>query len=453
MFRIAHPRLAAVAVSLGTGLALLAVTPRIARLEGLDRTLFGFLSGKGRAVLGTGSVDDPRRVEEFESAASIPPAELLLLEEDAAGYFEDMPPPPADVAVVLARLHERGARGFGYGYPLQWEQADTLAVEAMRRVMDRFDAAVIGLPLKDSTAGDPVAAPFLRASVGTADLAGDASEIPVVNTIRGVAPELGGDRSLAGFTRLETEKPEQGRAYLLARWGDRVVFSLPLVLEAARRGVPVEEFRVVVGEEIRMGADGPRIPIDFRGRVDLPDDPPEPLRVAATAVISEELPEGFATGAGPLFVADGRLLGPKEDVAWGDRLPRVDAAVRRAPRRVGVRPVPRPDPVAELLALVGLALLAGFALGARLFELRVATAAAVTAGVGLLLMLLVRAAGVAPVPLAFLAVPVVGLVVGEIGRFTQRIEVVTVREAEGGPAAEAPSEGKKGRGRRRKRKR
>lgn len=453
VIRIPNPRLAAATVSLGVGLVLLAVTPSVPRLEKIDRTLFGRLAGKGNAVLGSGSVEDPRRTETLAAPAEIEPAGVLLLDEDPGGFFEKVPPPPADVAVVLARLQARGLPAFGFGYPLQWDDADTLAVEAMRRVMDRFDGAVLGFPLKDSTAGDPVAAPFQLASVSYGSVAGDATDLPVVNAIRGVAPELGGNTTRAGFTRLESEKEDAERAYLLARWGDRVVFALPVVVEVARLGLTMDQVRVEVGTEIRLGQDGPRIPIDFRGRADLPKAFPELRRVPATTVISDQLPEGFATGKEPLYFGDGRLLAPKADREWVEQLAPVDAAVRGAPQRTGVDPVPRPQPLVELVALVVLALVSGRLLSARHLELRTLCAVGLTALVALGLGAVIRTAGVAPVPLAFGVVPGVAWLTGEISRWSNRVEIVTVREPEPDQPVAKKEAARKSRRGRRKRKR
>ena len=315
-----HPRWigAAVAFAVAAGIALL--SPRVERLERMDRMLHERLAGVDGRLVGDGTPGSPRMIERRETPASVVPPRVLFLDDDPHGYFERMPPPPTDLMVVLARLEKGGLGSIGFGYPLQWEMPDTLAVEAMRGAMDRYDRAVIGYVVKDSTAPVPVPPPLLRASMPYAAVEGDATKLPVVNGVVGLAPEFGGERSWGGFTRIETEGEEEGRAYLLARWSDRVIFSVPLALEIARRGLsPESDVRVRMGGEIALGAEGPRIPIDFRARVDLPEDEPERTAVPATAVIAGEVPDDFLSADAPLLLTDERLLGDKANRRWAQR--------------------------------------------------------------------------------------------------------------------------------------
>ncbi len=441
--------MAGVVAALGAGLLLLAVTPSVPWLERADRAVFSWLAGGDPEVEGRGSAADPRKIAEYARPAEPEPMALLTLEEDPEGWFESMPPPPSDIAVVLARLHESGLRHLGIGYPLQWDEADTLAIQAMRGVMDRYDGLVLGFPLKDATAGDPVAAPFLRASVDDAEVIGDVTELPVVNAIRGVTPELGGRNSLAGFTRLESEKDEQERTYLLARWGDRVVFSLPLALEIARRGVAFEDVEIEVGKAIRIGDSGPRIPIDFRGRARLPATAAEVSEIPLRAVIEESLPEDFAAQDRPVMIGDARLLGPKEDVAWAAGVGAVDRLIRTAPVRTALREVPRLNGLAELGLLIASALFCGWILKAGMIEVRVGIAVTAMLALGALALVVIRYLGVTPPLLALLCQPPVALLAGEYARISTRVGIVTGGEE---PVAPEPVRKKEG-GRKRRRKR
>ncbi|MGE9270577.1 MAG: hypothetical protein ACQKBU_07220, partial [Verrucomicrobiales bacterium] len=400
------PRLKTFLALAVVGATLGVLTPRVASLASLDLRVFGWVSGHPGEVSGVGTLEEPRKIEIYGEATEPRPLEVLYLDDEESGFFEVLPPPPSDVMVVLARLQERGVRALGFGYPLQWEQADTLAVNAMRRVMDRFDGLVLGFPLKDSTAAVPVAAPFQRASVAYHEVRGDGTKMPVVNGIRGVAPEMGGDRSWGGFTRIETEEPDEERAYLLARWSDRVVFALPVVAEVARRGLSFDEVEVVMGEHVQLGEGGPRIPIDFRGRVDLPVEGGERWAEKATGVIAENLPEGFARGKGMLYVTDERLLGGKAEREWAEQLNRLDAAIRQSPVRVGNRVMRVLPQKWEWAMVVGVAGLVGFFTPVTSMR---------GAWVGALLWLVVlggalavgiRVVAVAPMPLAVLAIPV-----------------------------------------------
>lgn len=425
--------------------------PRVEWMEEMDRGLLAALSGEEGRIVGEGTADSPRAVERLERPASVPPPRVLFLDEDADGYFEGTPPPPADLMVVLARLHEAGLGSVGFGYPLQWEQPDTLALEAMRQTMDRYDRAVIGYVVKDSTAPVPVPPPFLRASMPYGEVDGDRTKLPVVNGVVGLAPEFGGERSWAGFTRIETEGAEERRAYLLARWSDRVIFSVPLALEIARLGLsPDTDVSVRMGHEIALGPRGPRIPIDFRGRVDLPDAAPGRLATPATVVISEEFPEGFLSGEGPAFFTDERLLGDKANRLWAQRLPQLDAAVRGAPNLTGRTAIPYwPVAAAVIFGLV-LAVAGAWLAGPGRLRRRMMVVLAFGGAVVFLLGAMLRGGIGAPMPLAILSVPAVLFVAVLILDAVPTVEVV---RAAGKPAATKPAQasGKKKRSRRRKR--
>jgi hypothetical protein len=434
VFRFKHPQMMAVAIPAGVALVMLVAGPSVSVLERLDLRLFEMLSGHVSEVVGQGTRGEPREIEVIGIPGEAKALEVLFLDDEPSGYFEQMPPPPADVMVVMDRLRERGAKAVAVGYPLQWEEPDTLAVEAMRRVMDQSDATVLGFPLKDSTAPAPVATPFQRASAAYADVEGDGTKLPVVSNIRGLAPEMGGSRCLAGFTRLETEEPDEERAYLLARWSDRVVFALPVALEIARRGLDFEDVSIHMGRDIRLGADGPRIPIDFRGRVALPAATPERSAQPATAVIAESLPDGFAVGDAPLYLTDERLLGAKADREWASALGRIDAAVRGAPRRLETWPVPRPFLLVEFL---GIGLL-GFGLAKTLrpgeIKTQLLRLAGWLLGISLLLALLIRLVHSGPMPLAFLSLPLTAMLVIGCSHFAGRVKVAVVdSEALGKP--------------------
>jgi len=450
VIRLEHPRLAGGLGALGVGLVLLACVPVVPPLERLDRWVFGKLAGGERTVEGRGTLAEPRKLEETMVPKASEPPVLLTLEEDPEQWFESMPPPPADLAVVFSRLHGAGVRHLGVGYPLQWESGDTLAVETMRAMMDRFDALVLGFPLKDGTAGEPVAAPFLRASVAYADIVGEGNDLPVVNAIRGSAPELGGERSLAGFTRLDNEKKEERRVYLLARWGDRVVFSLPVVMEAARRGVEIGDIRVEPGKMLSLGAAGPRIPIDFRGRANLTGAGVEAERTPLNAVIAKTLPEDFgAGGRAGVYLGDGRELGPKEDLAWVDGLAGEVAVIATAPVRKALVPVPRLNGLLEILLVGAVAAAVAWGLRMRGVELRGVAAGVFTLGVALFQLLCTRGIGHAPPLLAMLVLPVVAWLGVEFARWTQRVEVVSAPVADA-PKPETPAARKKPKRRKRR---
>lgn len=455
VIQVGHPRWLAAGAAFAVAAAVAVLGSRVGWMEKMDRGLLAALLGEDGRIVGEGTAASPRAVERLELPASVSPPRVLFLDEDTHGYFERTPPPPADLMVVLARLREAGLESVGFGYPLQWEKPDTLALEAMRGVMDRFDQTVIGFVVKDSTAPLPVPPPFLRASMSYAAVDGDRTKLPVVNGVVGLAPEFGGERSWAGFTRIETEGAEERRAYLLARWSDRVIFSVPLALEIARRGLsPEHDVSVRMGHEIALGPNGPRIPIDFRGRVDLPGEDPDRLSprldAPATVVISGDLAEGFLSREAPVYFTDERLLGDKANRLWAQRLPRLDEAVRRAPSLAGRTGIPHwPVAAAVIFALV-LAVAGAWLAGAGGLRRRIAVAMAFGVSVAILLGAMLRGGIGAPMPLALLSVPVVLLVAVLLLDAVPTVEVVRVA---GTPAPSKPAQAQGRRKRRRRKKR
>ncbi|MFC7337975.1 hypothetical protein ACFQY0_12355 [Haloferula chungangensis] len=439
--------MAAAVASLGVGLLLLAITPKVGFLEEADRKWFGVLSGKGEAVVGQGTLEDPRRTEEIELPEEVSPAGLLFLDDDHDEYFEATPPVPTDLAVVFSRLKTQGVEHFGVGYPLGWKEPDTLALEAMRAMMDRLEGTVLGFQLNNGTVGEPVPVPFQRCSIAYAEVGGDRSKLPVVNSLQGETPEFGGEKTRAGFTLLGNEDDESERAYLLARWDDRVVFSLPLASAIVRLGVPLDQVKVEAGKQIRLGAEGPRIPIDFRGRIKLPTAEPELLKAAATAVISKTLPDGFGEMDVPVYLVDSRLGASKFEREWGEMLPRIDSVIRSAPRRVGLKEVPRPEPIVEMLALVAVALVGAWLLRAKGVFGRMIQAVFLCGLVAAALAAVIRYYSLAPLPLAFQMVPVAALLMVMMTEGSGKIEVVRAKSVEAEEVATKPPK----KGKRRKR--
>lgn len=389
---------------------MLAVTPSLPPLERLDRGLFRLILGSGDDPLrGTGSLADPRVRELLEPPDGVAAASLLKLGADPEGIFEAMPPPPADLAVMFARLRARGVKHLAVGYVLHWEEPDSLALAAMRGALDEFDGAVLGFPLANRAVAEPLALPFQHGSLAAAEVRGRVASLPVVNALGVAGADPGGDRTLAGFTTLLNEGTVAGKVPLLARWGDRVVFALPLALEISRQGLRADEVRIELGKYLSLGARGPRIAIDGRGMMAVASGGPAPLEAPAEAIIGGELPGGFAGEGGTVWLLEGRpeLLDMDRDLgAWVASVPAEDIALRSAPRWVGDQVYRRPDSGWELAALVAVALLSGRAMGGR-WRLRVAAAVALLAALAIGLALLARFGLCAPPPLAFLSLPVV----------------------------------------------
>jgi hypothetical protein len=343
------------AAILGVGLFALGGVSMIPSLRDLEREMVKAISlhldPAESAFSGNGSQEKPWRRWKAKPAVVPEPVRLLSIDDDPERWYASSPPSPVDCALIFARLRETGHTTVGCGYLMAWEEAEPLAVLALRKQLDRLDAAVLGLPLARGATAEPLPAAFLRLSMDAEEIDGDSSPLPQVNRVAVPDAELGGERTLAGFTLLENEPDAgDGRRHLLARWGDRIIFALPLATEIAALKVDPAEIRILAGKEIRLGIGGPVIPIDEFGRTPIAPDT-APIDTPAWKLVSEDNPVPPASD--PLLIRDHRAELSDADRAWSDGLAGIAHALRAAPRYEKSVVLPRPETLTEI-GLLGL---------------------------------------------------------------------------------------------------
>lgn len=360
------------AVILGVGVFALGAAPSIPVLSKAGLKLVEKLGLKldptPSAFSGDGSPEQPWQRWKSKPAPPQEPIALLTIDQDEDGRFSSSPPSPVDLAVVFKILHEAGHRHLGCGYLMAWEQPDSLGRKAVRQRLDAFDSAVLGLPLSRGAAGQPLPSAFLRMSVEASQIQGDTSVLPQVNKVASPEAELGGAKSQAGFTLLENELPAKDSQPLLARWGDRIVFALPLAAEIAALGIDPAEVKVTLGHEIRVGLDGPVVPIDALGRT-APVAAPLVVDTPAWKLIDKVIPAPSASS--PLLIRDGRLDLPAPEGQWSESLPGMAQAIRSAPRYERPLTLQRLPVLAELALILLIAFFAAWATWIRNFFWRI----------------------------------------------------------------------------------
>jgi hypothetical protein len=405
-----HPCLASALAGLGAWVVLSGLVAVVPQLDEYDRELTAKLTGVPGAydIHGDGSYTKPRyRLNLVRPTAPPAPADILLCDDDPEEIFQSSPPSPSDQAVIFSNLLKRDIHHLALVTPLGWDAPDPSSQLAMRLQMDRLDSLVVGLPLSYGAAAEPVASAFQRLSIPVSQVLGETTALPVVNRIGIQNAETGGGKSQAAFTELLNEKPEPGFAPLLARWSDRIVFSLPLASEIARRGVDLKKIRIELGKSILLGPGDLWIQIDGRGRIALPKSaaPPVALTVPAASLIGGEIPEVFAKNTAPVWMQDSRLNVPQEERLRQQSIALADLAIRNS--AISGEPVsfPRPDSLLELAGVVALALLSGAIFGRtwKLLALPLTAGAVVLVHLGL--AWLVKEKGLLPLPLATLAIP------------------------------------------------
>jgi hypothetical protein len=194
---------------------------------------------------------------------------LVSLDDDPEGVFQTSPPSPIDLAVIFDNLHRLGANDAACAAVLAWDAPDPIGLLALERALGEFESVTMAAPLGRGAVAGTMPQAFRKASVPVATVHGNTDKLPRMN--RMILPDavLGGDNAWAGFQFLENDIPPR-ELPLLAQWEDRVVFAFPLLCAIRQQGVPLEEIEIRPGEYIRLGVDGPVLPVDAHGRLAVP---------------------------------------------------------------------------------------------------------------------------------------------------------------------------------------
>lgn len=226
---------------------------------------------------------------------------VISLADDPQGIFQSSPPSPVDLAVVMKNLRRLGATEASIAAILAWEQPDMIAIAALDQELSGFRSVVTAAALSRGATGSALPPSFRRASISTAQIRGELSNLPAANRLSLPGVILGGDNALSGFTLLEND-PEG--APMLARWDDRIVLAFPLVAVLTERGLPCEGIEVELGNFIKLGTAGPFVPIDKYGRISTaPGKLSNPTVFRAEALIDATEPLPITAGR-PVLLRD-----------------------------------------------------------------------------------------------------------------------------------------------------
>lgn len=242
----------------------------------VDRQAFNF-TARGFVnpplfIKGEGSHDEPWRLESFTSVSSVDKRQspvIVSLGDDVEGFFQSSPPAPIDMAVVLSNFQRLGAKKTAIAATLAWDSPDPIGFVALEKALDRFESLVLAAPLSRGAVSSPLPVPFRNASVPVSSIRGDVQSLPVINRIPVPNVVLGGEKSWAGFSNLESESGER-QLPLMARWEDRVVFSFPVLVVLQRLEMSPADLDIKLGEYLRFGENGPAISIDRFGSLRMP---------------------------------------------------------------------------------------------------------------------------------------------------------------------------------------
>ena len=284
---------------------------------------------------------------------------IVALGDDPTGFFQSTPPSPIDLAVILTNIQRLGAKQAATAAVLAWDTPDPIGLAALDKALGRFDSLVMTAPL--SRGAVPAAMPpaFRLASVPLESVHGDPASLPVVNRIPLPGVILGGATTLAGFQVLEAE-PASKFAPLMARWEDRVVFAFPLLCAMQRLKLPLVGIEIQLGEYLKLGSNGPIIPIDRYGRLAVPL-----TTIAPYALIpAETLIDGNSgliprLAPPPIVLRDDRSAAEPATRAFALQLPALIAAMAADSILTPARDYLRLPPGWEILVLLLVSLTLG----------------------------------------------------------------------------------------------
>lgn len=248
----------------------------------LDRAAFGVVAGgfvnPPLFVERKGTHAEPWTLRTFSNEAKPGRKDAPLvvsLGDDVGGFFQSSPMSPVDFAVVLKNFHRLGAKKVATAAVFSWEKPDAVEYVALERSLAAFDSLVTTAPLSYGPVSDmPLPQEFRRASLPVDAVSGKGFlRLPVVNRIPLSGVILGGEKAMAGFSILESEQRSRF-LHLIARWkslgDDRLLFSTALLAVMQRLELPLSGMEIRPGEYLKLGPDGPIVPMDDYGRLSIP---------------------------------------------------------------------------------------------------------------------------------------------------------------------------------------
>ncbi len=192
----------------------------------------------------------------------------ITITDDPNQIFQSSPPSPVDFAIILKNLTRLRRDSIAISIPLTWTDPETIPLAALDQQLDAIPNLITSTPLSRGSVPSPIPPAFRRASIDLSQVHGNTALVPVVNRIPIPGILLGNEKSLAGFTTLESE-PDQKSLPLIAIWDDRVVLSFHLLAALNHLQVPPSSIEIHLGRHIYLGKKSCYIPIDSYGRLSL----------------------------------------------------------------------------------------------------------------------------------------------------------------------------------------
>ncbi len=197
----------------------------------------------------------------------------IQITDDPDKIFEQSPPSALDYAIILTALHKHGFRDVVLTTNLNWDQRVGIETQGLGRQLGLFDYSAISLPVTRVATPRPVPDMLKRSLIPMAQVTGNHHQLPLINHAPVPVHADGGKHTLAGFSEVESIPPTQGRIQLLAHWqGQGLIPSIELLTVMIAHKISPADIRVSCEDHIRLGKNGPIIPIDAFGQTPVPQE-------------------------------------------------------------------------------------------------------------------------------------------------------------------------------------
>jgi len=247
--------------------ALILSVPQVMRFEyELQRMTAQLWYPQHQRIHGAGTQEHALTVSKVGTTTQLHAPFVVEMGKDPDKIFASDPLSPSDTAVLLDALKKSGVASVMIGAPLAWSTPDPFALDALELVMAGFSSCVTSARVGRGAEPEPMPAAFVRASLPMTRVIGSSASLPVVNRVTVTGTFLGKENTWAGFSAMESESPAAHRPWLIARWGDRIVFSSALLAVLVREEIRPEELVIEPGQMIQSPRTGHGWQIDPYGR-------------------------------------------------------------------------------------------------------------------------------------------------------------------------------------------
>ena len=230
---------------------------------------------------GAGTHDNPFQLSGLQAARENDLPFLVNTDDDPNKEFDSHPLSASDLAVLLQSLKENGVTQVMLGSTHAWSHPDPFALDALKTQCSGMTPCITSGVVGRGAVATAMPSAFVRASVSASSVVGDIRYWPRVNRVSIENTYFGDQDTWAGFSLIESEENPPDKAFLFARWDDRIVFSSALLALMVHEKCRPDELRIEAGKFLRFPKEGKLIPIDDYGRITLSPRPlPSPALLA-----------------------------------------------------------------------------------------------------------------------------------------------------------------------------